>query len=226
LGIDVVTDPTSGFADATDAAAAAAPTDFLLLRCELPDSSSLADAARSFCSEYALVLHRAAWAADSHTAIVYARLHARAHVPASALPGLANSWQACCPSAAKTTVSRLEEVFERPGRSTSETPVFHYAVETDPETGWAAEIFRWYDTQHMPGLAAVPGCIHARRLLNHDHGLHGGLDHGPLSFACYDLVTQETLGSPAWLAVRGTAWSDITRPHFTNTRRTMMRVLA
>jgi hypothetical protein len=60
--------------------------------------------------------------------------------------------------------------------------------------------------------------VHAARLLNHDHG--------PLSLACYDLVIPETLGSPPWLAVRGTAWSSRVRPHFTNTRRTMFTILA
>lgn len=214
------------------------PTDFLLLRCQLADASALADAARGFCADNALVLHRAAWAASSRPALqnpllkalpntlIYARLHARAHVPASALPALGAAWGKVCPEAIETTVSRLESVFERQGHSKAEAPAFHYVVETDPETGWADEIFRWYDTEHMPGLAAVPGCIHARRFLNHDHGVRGGLDRGPLSFACYDLVTEETLGSPPWLAVRGSAWSGITRPHFTNTRRTMLRVFA
>jgi hypothetical protein len=216
------------------------PTDFLLLRCHLPDAAGLADAARGFCADNALVLHRAAWAADAAlqnplskalpNTLIYARLHARAHVPLSAFPALGAAWRNICPGAAETTVSRLESVFERPGHSRAGTPAFHYVVETDPEAGWAEEIFRWYDTEHMPGLAAVPGCVHARRLLNHDHGLHEGLegplDHGPLSFACYDLVTEDTLGSAPWLAVRGSAWSDITRPHFTNTRRTMMAVLA
>ena len=75
------------------------------------------------------------------------------------------------------------------------------------------EIARWYNTEHMPGLAAVPGCVRASRFINHDHG--------PLSYACYDLVAQETLGSEPWLAVRHTDWSSRARPHFTNTRRTM-----
>ena len=79
------------------------------------------------------------------------------------------------------------------------------------------EISAWYDQEHMPGLAAVPGCAHAQRMLNHDHG--------PLSLACYDLVTEAALNSPPWLAVRATAWSDIARPHFTNTKRTMFQRL-
>jgi hypothetical protein len=49
---------------------------------------------------------------------------------------------------------------------------------------------------------------------------------GPLSLACHDLVREDVLGSPPWLAVRATAWSDIARPHFTNTRHTMFRVVA
>ncbi len=110
-------------------------------------------------------------------------------------------------------VSRLREALRREGASFGEAPGVHYVVETDTDEGWETEIFRWYDEEHMPGLATVPGCILARRLLN--------LDHGPRSFASYDLVNRETLGSPPWLAVRGTAWSDICRPHFVNTLRTM-----
>ena len=115
-------------------------------------------------------------------------------------------------------VSRLEQVLAIQGASASAQAVFHYVVEMDPETGWMSELAEWYDTEHMPGLAGVPGCVHAMRLRNHDHS--------PLSLACYDLVTAQTLGSPPWLAVRGTRWSDITRPHFTNTKRTMFEVMA
>lgn len=110
-------------------------------------------------------------------------------------------------------VSRLQRVMQRQGASHNCQPVVHYVVETDPENGWQAEIFRWYDQEHMPGLAQVPGTIQAQRFLN--------LDHSPHSFACYDLTAADVLGSDAWLAVRGTAWSDVCRPHFTNTLRTL-----
>jgi tripartite-type tricarboxylate transporter receptor subunit TctC len=111
-------------------------------------------------------------------------------------------------------VSRLQLALDLTGHSTGEQPRQHYVVETDPEAGWDEEIARWYRDEHMPGLAAVPGCIRAQRYDN--------LDGGPRSLACYDLVTADTLGSPPWLAVRHTDWSSRTRPHFTNTRRTMM----
>ncbi len=225
------------------AVATVATTDYVLLKCHWPVSlafqalsasnaavapAELVHAAQQWCSTQSWDLYRVAWApgADTglQTAWVYARLPSRTQLQASALTTLAQAWRHRCPAAHDTTLSRLEQVLDRPGCSQGEPAVFHYVVETDPEEGWADEIFRWYDTEHMPGLAQVPGCIHARRLLNHDHGVHQGLDHGPVSLACYDLMTQETLGSAAWLAVRGTAWSSITRPHFSNTRRTMMQV--
>ena len=53
-------------------------------------------------------------------------------------------------------------------------------------------MFRWYDEEHMPGLAASPGCVLARRYLNHDHG--------PVSLACYDLVAPDVTATPPWLA--------------------------
>jgi hypothetical protein len=196
------------------------PADFILIHCTLADPATLAQAAARWCAEapVAMTLHRAAWRSETQTAYVYGRLAAGARLGDETLQRLAAQWARVCPQAADSRLSRLELVFDAPGASRHDAPRFHYVVETTPEDGWLDEISRWYDTEHMPGLAAVPGCIHARRLINHDHG--------PLSFACYDLVAEETLGSPAWLAVRGTAWSDIARPHFTNTRRTMMKVIA
>lgn len=127
---------------------------------------------------------------------------------------LKNKW----PALQNLRVSRLEKMLDKRGASATTPAVFHYVVEMDPESGWMPELSRWYDTEHMPGLALVPSCVRASRYLNHDHG--------PLSLACYDLVTQETLGSPPWLAVRETEWSSRIRPRFTNTVRTMFDLLA
>lgn len=197
-------------------------TDCLLLQFSLDEASTpaLAQAGARFCaaSPLPVTLARLAWSPQARTAYLYARLHARAGLDASALPPLAALLGRVCPAARDIRVSRLEQVFDAEGHSRAQAPAVHYVVEMDPDAGWMPEIARWYDTEHMPGLAGVPGCIRAMRFLNHDHG--------PLSLACYDLVTPQTLGSPPWLAVRGTAWSDITRPHFTNTRRTMFEVIA
>lgn len=119
--------------------------------------------------------------------------------------------------ASQAFASRLRKVFEQTGAAIGQTPRFHYAVETTPEKGWRKELSKWYDKEHMPGLAAVPGCIHAVRMIN--------LDHGPRFIACYDLVDRSVMGSPEWLKIRHTEWSDRCRPHFTQTKRNMFECL-
>jgi hypothetical protein len=104
------------------------------------------------------------------------------------------------------------------GASHGTAPVFHYVVETDVVPEAEVDLNDWYEREHLPGLAAVPGAIRAQRLRN--------LDAGPRYHACYELVTRETLGSTPWLAVRHTAWSDRVRPNFRNTKRTMFSRVA
>lgn len=195
-------------------------TDFILLQATLDATavSGLAAAAQSWCvqSPVPMALHRAAWSADTQTAYVYARLSERTALDSSVLATLIAAFGKALAGATNIRACRLETVVDLQGASHTEQPVFHYVVETDAEAGWMSEIARWYDTEHMPGLAHVPGCIRATRLLNHDHG--------PQSLACYDLVSTQTQGSALWLAVRNTAWSDIARPHFINTKRSMFSV--
>ena len=165
-----------------------------------------------------LTLTRIAWNAELQTAYVYLQLAQAAPTGAGTAQSLQTVWQQALPDASAVKVSRLQTIFTLPGHSSEQQAVHHYVVETDADEGWMPEISRWYDTEHMPGLAAVPGCTLAMRLFNHDHG--------PLSHALYGLVDSTTLGSPAWLAVRGTEWSSRTRPHFVNTRRCMFRLLS
>ncbi|HEX7747925.1 MAG TPA: hypothetical protein VF445_04155 [Bordetella sp.] len=95
---------------------------------------------------------------------------------------------------------------------------WHYVVETDVTPESEQDFNDWYTREHMPGLAAVPGTARADRYLCRQGT--------PRYYACYDLRTRETFGSPPWLAVRGTDWSSRVRPSFRNTRRTMFaRVL-
>jgi hypothetical protein len=198
---------------------ATVPTDVILVRCKFADAQGLLDAARHFCSEagLGLVLERAAWSPDSHWTYVYAQLTTPHEVEAASLPLLRRIWSDCCPAAQDVDLSRLQRMQDLPGAAEGATPIRHYVVETDAEPDWQDEIVRWYIEEHLPGLAAVPGTVRAQRFVNHDSG--------PRSHACYGLATEEAFNSPPWLAVRGTEWSSRVRPHFTNTRRTMMDVV-
>jgi hypothetical protein len=147
---------------------------------------------------------------------VYAYFRLPAVHPMSARDAIAFAVAAetAFPGARELRADRLEQVFATDGASAGTAPRMHYVVEMDPEAGWMPGIARWYDEEHMPGLAAVPGCVRAERFLNHDGG--------PRSLACYDLESEAAFNSPPWLAVRATDWSSRMRPHFTNTRRTML----
>jgi hypothetical protein len=162
-------------------------------------------------------LVQAVWSAPKNELYVYVELNDHPALGPQALTRFETTLQKVCPTLQAVRASRLEKMFDTPGASVGAAPVYHYVVETDPESGWLPEILKWYDVEHMPGLAAVPGSVRARRFFNHDHG--------PLSLACYDLTVESTLDSPPWLAIRYTDWSSRVRPHFTNTRRTMFRIL-
>lgn len=94
---------------------------------------------------------------------------------------------------------------------------WHYVVETDVLGEMEDEFNAWYTEEHLPGLAAVPGTVAAWRAVR--------VGDGPRYTAGYDLASRETFGSPPWLAVRATAWSDRVRPAFRSTRRTLYRRL-
>jgi hypothetical protein len=113
------------------------------------------------------------------------------------------------------TLARLVLLQDIAGASAGADAPFHYVVETDVRPESEADLDAWYEREHLPGLAAVPGTVRAMRFRN----VHGS----PRYHACYDLARTEALGSPPWLAVRATAWSDRVRPAFYNTSRTMFR---
>ena len=120
-----------------------------------------------------------------------------------------------CPGAAMRWLRRLSDL---PGASAGRPAAWHYIVETDVLPEADQDLNDWYDQEHLPGLAGVPGTVRAERFACHEAA--------PRYHACYDLETLETFGSPPWLAVRATAWSDRVRPSFRNTKRTMFKPIA
>jgi hypothetical protein len=110
---------------------------------------------------------------------------------------------------------RLECLQSLKGPSAGFAVDFHYVVEADVLPENEAQLNAWYQDEHLPGLASVPGTIRAARY-RRTHPASGL----PQYYACYDLESFDVTKSAPWLAVRHTAWSDIVRPMFLNTVRT------
>ncbi|MGD0103949.1 MAG: hypothetical protein ABSC06_07910 [Rhodopila sp.] len=71
-----------------------------------------------------------------------------------------------------------------------------------------AEFTAWYDTEHLPQLAAVRGVLSARRFRATDQ------DSERRFLALYHLRDAGVSTSEAWAAAANTPWSERMRPHF------------
>jgi hypothetical protein len=87
------------------------------------------------------------------------------------------------------------------------------AMNVDPEH--EAEFNEWYDHEHIPALAAVPGTLSARRFRD-PKGTHRYL-------ALYHLQSPEVTTGQAWKDAAGTPWTERLRPHFRNHLRILTR---
>lgn len=94
------------------------------------------------------------------------------------------------------------------------------AVWTDVEPAADAEFAEWYDREHLPERAGVPGFRNARR--------YGAAEGAPTYFAAYDTDTLAVLGSPIYVKALGnqTAWSRHMFTHFRNTTRVIAAQVA
>ena len=74
----------------------------------------------------------------------------------------------------------------------------------------------WYDTEHVPALAAVSGTLCARRY-------RGTGAAAQRSLALYHLASAEVCSSAEWKAAANTPWTERMRPHFRNHLRIVSR---
>jgi hypothetical protein len=87
------------------------------------------------------------------------------------------------------------------------------AMDVVPEH--EAEFNDWYDSEHIPALAAVPGTLSARRFR--------ARDGSPRYVALYHLTSPDVQATAAWKAAANTRWTEKMRPHFRNHLRLVTR---
>ena len=77
------------------------------------------------------------------------------------------------------------------------------------------EFNEWYNTEHIPALAAVPGTMCARR--------YRGSGAAQRYIALYHLASPEVPDSAAWKSAANTPWTERMRPHFRDHLRIVSR---
>jgi hypothetical protein len=87
------------------------------------------------------------------------------------------------------------------------------AMNVVPE--FEAEFNEWYDKEHIPALAAVPGVLCARRF----RGTSGNRKY----VALYHLDGPEVQDSAEWKKARESEWTDRLKPHFRDHLRLVLR---
>jgi hypothetical protein len=70
------------------------------------------------------------------------------------------------------------------------------------------EFNEWYNTEHLPQLAAVPGVLCARRFGSQE------ADRERQYLAMYHLTGPDVPNSDSWKKAAGTPWTERMRPHF------------
>ena len=78
-----------------------------------------------------------------------------------------------------------------------------------------AEFNEWYDKEHIPALAAVPGVLAARRFR--------GVSDNRKYVALYHLAAPEVQDSAEWKAARQSDWTSRLQPHFRDHLRLVLR---
>lgn len=78
-----------------------------------------------------------------------------------------------------------------------------------------AEFNAWFDTEHLPALAALPGTLSARRFISRE-GSHRHI-------ALYHLSSPELAESTEWKRAARTPWTEKLLPHFRDRLRVVCR---
>lgn len=101
------------------------------------------------------------------------------------------------------------------GEDPAETSPFIFFVRMDVDADFEDAFHDWYNREHAPRLAAVPGCRRVRRF--------EVVQGAPRFAAIYDLDSPDVLEGPEWLSAREYGRTAEARRHMSNLRKTVLR---
>ncbi len=187
----------------------------ILLKCPTCPAQLPPDAVRQMATAFGAARARTCEALDGTETYIYLEIDKAQQQPAFAA-AVGDKIRELFGSSGVKAVA-MTRVAEKAGASAGQVAPFFYTVEITASAERMPEVSGWYDGEHMPDLASVPGTVRARRFLSH------GAEQ--TSYACYDITTSTIRETPEWQSKLGTPWSNRVRPHFLNLKRNMFRAL-
>ncbi|MGE4111712.1 MAG: hypothetical protein AB7E73_13515 [Burkholderiales bacterium] len=118
----------------------------------------------------------------------------------------------------------MHEVGKTVGRTDCGDAPWMYIVHTDIPDHIVDEYNAWYDSEHLPRCAGIPGVLRARRYMA--AGNAPGNTGGPKYLTAYEMTGPDVWESPAALQARKTPWTEKMRSLFSNTRRALYQLVA
>lgn len=103
------------------------------------------------------------------------------------------------------------------GEAPAHDAPYVYIVRMDIPAAMEQDFNDWYNQEHLPGLASVPGCFRARRFL--------AVDSQPKYMAVYEIEHPDVITSAAWAKARDTAWTEKIRPHMQRRERRVYQLI-
>lgn len=97
---------------------------------------------------------------------------------------------------------------------TAASPPAHlFVVGIELENGHEDDFEQWYNTEHLPALAEVPGVNRAVRYRRADSDGSADSEY-PEYLALYDITAPDIAGNADWVKAVETPWTVRLRPHF------------
>lgn len=113
------------------------------------------------------------------------------------------------------------ELVQALGESPKGGAPYALLVRLETEAVHDAELNEWYDQEHLPALAGVPGCLSATR-----YRMTAGSPDSVKYLMIYEARDRETIRGTAWTKAATTDWTLRMRPFFRNRKDNLVQLIA
>jgi hypothetical protein len=113
------------------------------------------------------------------------------------------------------------ELLQSLGESPKGGAPYALLVRLETDDAHDAELNEWYEQEHLPALAGVPGCVAARR-----YRMTAGSPESVKYLMIYEAADRETIRGAAWNKAADTEWTRRMRPHFRNRKDNIGELIA